>query len=35
VRIMLDAERLFKDVANQIRASNGLEPVGMAGVGAG
>jgi hypothetical protein len=35
IRIMLDAERLFKDLGNQIRKNNGLEPVGMVGVGAG
>jgi hypothetical protein len=35
VRIMLDAERLFKKLGNEIRAANGLEPAGMTGVGAG
>ena len=35
IRIMLDAERLFKDLGNQIRKANGLEPVGQVGVGAG
>ena len=35
VRAMLDAERLFKDLGNQIRQTNGLEPVGQVGVRAG
>jgi hypothetical protein len=34
VRIMLDAERLFRDLGNKIRQANGLEPVGMVGMGA-
>ena len=33
VRTMLDAERMFKDLGNQIRKSNGLEPVGQMGSG--
>jgi hypothetical protein len=35
VGIMLAAERLFKKLANEIRESKGLEPVGMTGVSAG
>ena len=35
IRIMLDAERLFLDLGNQIRESKGLEPVGRIGQGAG
>jgi hypothetical protein len=31
IRIMLDAEKLFKSLGNQIRASKGLEPVGALG----
>jgi hypothetical protein len=31
---MLNAERLFKTVANQIREAKGLEPVGVSGHGA-
>ena len=35
VRMMLDAERLFLNLGNQIRESKGLEPVGRVGQGAG
>jgi hypothetical protein len=34
IRIMLDAERLFLKLGNDIRQSKGLEPVGQVGVGA-
>lgn len=35
IRAVLDAERLFKDLGNQIRAARDLKPVGVAGPGVG